>query len=47
MLARPDFNNISIGVYKREILMTFLLAEVLYITCLLDLLYVEVIADIQ
>ena len=47
MLDHPDFNNISIDSYKREILNTFMLALHVYVACSLNIVYMEVIANIQ
>ena len=47
MLYHPDLNHISIDDYYREILPTFLLAYGVYFTCSLNLVYVEVIHNIQ
>ena len=33
MLARPDFKNISIDTYRREMFPTFMLIAGVYITC--------------
>ena len=47
MLANPDYSNISIDDYKWEILQTFKLSFCVYITCPLNLVYHELIANIQ
>ena len=47
MLAHPDFNKISTDTYKQEIFLTFMLSGVTYITCPLNPVKVEVIANIQ
>ena len=47
MLAHPNFNNISIENYKREQFPTFVLSDGEYITRSLNLLKVELIANIQ
>ena len=47
MLAHPNFNNISIDNYKQEIFCTFSLGCGVYVTFSLNLVYVEVIANIQ
>ena len=46
MLALPVFNYISIYTYQQEKLLTFTLADVVYITHTFNLLKVEVIANI-
>ena len=47
MLAHTDFNKISIDNYKQESLPIFMLEDCVYVTCSLNPLYVEVIANIQ
>ena len=47
MVDIPDYNNISIGKYKQEILQIFMLALHVYVKNLLTILYMEVIANIQ
>ena len=47
MLDNPDYNNISIEKYKQEILTTFMVALREYVTRSLNLLYMEVIDNIQ
>ena len=47
MLAHPDSNNISIDSYEWERLPTTMLADFVYVTRLLNLIYVEVIANFQ
>ena len=47
MLDNPDQNNISIGNYKQKGSLQFMLALRAYLTILLNLVSVEVIAKIQ
>ena len=47
MLSHPDLNNNVIGVYKQEILPTFILEHDVYIIYLLNRLNVEVIDNNQ
>ena len=47
MPAHPEFKNIPMENYKREILLTFMLADCLYVTHSLNLANVEVISNIQ
>ena len=46
MLYRPNFNNIHIDYYKQRKLLEFMLAYGVYVIRSLNLLYVEVIANI-
>ena len=36
MLSHPDLNIIAIDNYKQEIFITFMLADVAYVTCLFN-----------
>ena len=47
MLSHPYLNQISMGNYKREILLTFMLALLVYVIHSLNWIYVEVIAKIK
>ena len=47
MFAHLDHNDISIYTYKSERFMTFMLADGVSITHLLNLVYVKVISNIQ
>ena len=44
MFANPDYNNISIANFKREIFMTFMLELYVYVTSSLTAVYLKVIA---
>ena len=46
VLANPDFNNLPIEKYKREMLQTFMSKICLFVTISLTLIYLEVIANI-
>ena len=47
MLDNPDYKKKSIGNYKWEIFQTLLLALCVYITSLLTIVCLEVLANIQ
>ena len=47
MLDNSDYKSISIDNYKREILPKCMLAIRVYVTFLLDLVYLKVIANIK
>ena len=47
LLAHHDSNRISIDNYKRNIFPTFMLADGVYNTRSLNLLYMEVLVNIQ
>ena len=47
MLTNPDYNNISIENYIREMFLTFMLALGVYVNRSLIQLYLKAIANIQ